>query len=102
LSLRVPSVDETLSRMKLQQGHSIMGSSNDLKTFIRSVMIVTLVCSPAHSLPALLHFTGHIWTNTSVPQIVWHSASALSLLCPAKSPKSPTERRNGQSRVPFS
>jgi hypothetical protein len=34
MSLRVPTVDETLARMKLQ-GHSIMGSSNDLQTFIR-------------------------------------------------------------------
>lgn len=34
LSLRMPTVDETLARMKLQ-GHSIMGSSNDLQTFIR-------------------------------------------------------------------
>lgn len=34
LSLRMPTVDETLARMKLQ-GHSIMGASNDLQTFIR-------------------------------------------------------------------
>ncbi|KAF5380568.1 hypothetical protein D9615_004559 [Tricholomella constricta] len=34
LSLRMPDVDETLARMKLQ-GHSIMGASNDLQTFIR-------------------------------------------------------------------
>ncbi|KAF8894023.1 hypothetical protein BD779DRAFT_1435397 [Infundibulicybe gibba] len=33
-SLRMPTVDETLARMKLQ-GHSIMGASNDLQTFIR-------------------------------------------------------------------
>ncbi|KAG6842127.1 hypothetical protein C0991_001620 [Blastosporella zonata] len=31
---RMPTVDETLARMKLH-GHSIMGSSNDLQTFIR-------------------------------------------------------------------
>jgi recombining binding protein (suppressor of hairless) len=37
MSLRMPSVDETLSRMKLQ-GHSIMGASNDLRTFIRRVI----------------------------------------------------------------
>jgi recombining binding protein suppressor of hairless len=34
LSIRMPTVDETLARMKLQ-GHSIMGASNDLQTFIR-------------------------------------------------------------------
>lgn len=34
LSLRMPTVDETLARMKLQ-GHSVMGASNDLQTFIR-------------------------------------------------------------------
>lgn len=34
LSLRMPSVDETLARMRLQ-GHPIMGASNDLQTFIR-------------------------------------------------------------------
>jgi len=34
LALRMPTVDETLARMKLQ-GHSIMGASNDLQTFIR-------------------------------------------------------------------
>lgn len=34
LSLRMPSVDETLARMKLQ-GHPPMGSANDLQTFIR-------------------------------------------------------------------
>jgi recombining binding protein (suppressor of hairless) len=34
LSLRMPTVDETMARMKLQ-GHSIMGASNDLQTFIR-------------------------------------------------------------------
>ncbi|KAG6833542.1 hypothetical protein H0H87_005193 [Tephrocybe sp. NHM501043] len=34
MSLRMPTVDETLARMKLQ-GHAIMGSSNDLQTFIR-------------------------------------------------------------------
>ncbi|KAG6831673.1 hypothetical protein H0H92_008316 [Tricholoma furcatifolium] len=34
IALRMPTVDETLARMKLQ-GHSIMGSSNDLQTFIR-------------------------------------------------------------------
>jgi len=36
LSLRMPSVDETLARMKLQ-GQASMGGSNDLHTFIRSV-----------------------------------------------------------------
>lgn len=34
VALRMPSVDETLARMKLQ-GHPIMGTSNDLHTFIR-------------------------------------------------------------------
>ena len=34
VALRMPSVDETLARMKLQ-GHPIMGTSNDLQTFIR-------------------------------------------------------------------
>ncbi|KAG6848696.1 hypothetical protein H0H93_014783 [Arthromyces matolae] len=34
MPLRMPSVDETLSRMKLQ-GHSIIGTSGDLHTFIR-------------------------------------------------------------------
>ncbi|RDB25129.1 Suppressor of hairless [Hypsizygus marmoreus] len=34
MPLRMPTVDETLARMKLQ-GHSIMGASNDLQTFIR-------------------------------------------------------------------
>ncbi|PFH53837.1 hypothetical protein AMATHDRAFT_54372 [Amanita thiersii Skay4041] len=34
MSIRMPSVDETLARMKLQ-GHPIMGTSNDLQTFIR-------------------------------------------------------------------
>ena len=33
----MPTVDETLARMKLQ-GHSIMGPSNDLQTFIRHVL----------------------------------------------------------------
>src|ERR1700735_1399752 len=36
LSLRMPGVDETLARMKLQ-GQPGMGSSNDLHTFIRFV-----------------------------------------------------------------
>lgn len=34
MSLRVPTVDETLARMKLQ-GHSLMGQPNDLQSFIR-------------------------------------------------------------------
>lgn len=34
MGLRMPTVDETLARMKLQ-GHSIMSTSNDLQTFIR-------------------------------------------------------------------
>ena len=36
MPLRMPSVDETLARMKLQ-GHPIMGSSSDLQTFIRFI-----------------------------------------------------------------
>ncbi|KAJ8457614.1 hypothetical protein ONZ45_g18246 [Pleurotus djamor] len=32
--LRMPAVDETLARMRIQ-GHSVMGASNDLQTFIR-------------------------------------------------------------------
>lgn len=35
---RMAVVDETLARMKLQ-GHSIMGASNDLQTFIRQVEV---------------------------------------------------------------
>ena len=34
MPLRIPTVDETLARMKLQ-GHSIMGAPNDLQTFVR-------------------------------------------------------------------
>jgi recombining binding protein (suppressor of hairless) len=37
----MPAVDETMARMKLQ-GHSMMGPSNDLQTFIRFVTSVLL------------------------------------------------------------
>jgi recombining binding protein (suppressor of hairless) len=37
MSLRMPAVDEALARIKLQ-GHSMMGASNDLQTFIRHVL----------------------------------------------------------------
>lgn len=55
MSLRMPTVDETLARMKLQ-GHSIMGSSNDLQTFIRYAHVfeksrfLLLIQSPGHIL----------------------------------------------------
>jgi hypothetical protein len=47
MSLRMPTVDETLARMRL---HPIMGQSNDLQTFIRYVRSIlikefTLLCS---------------------------------------------------------
>jgi recombining binding protein (suppressor of hairless) len=46
LSLRMPGVDDTLARMKLQ-GQSGMGSSNDLQTFIRFVfdLVILPICT---------------------------------------------------------
>lgn len=41
MGIRIPTVDDPLSRMKLQ-GHPIMGTSNDLQTFIRCVRSVEL------------------------------------------------------------
>jgi hypothetical protein len=53
LSLRVPGVDETLARMKLQ-GQASMGTSNDLHTFIRYVSVAFHAQScPYHRLQAV-------------------------------------------------
>ncbi|KAG5219576.1 LAG1-DNAbind-domain-containing protein [Salix suchowensis] len=52
LPLRMPAVDETLARMRIH-GHSVMGASNDLQTFIR------FLCPP----PTAIMIGNSWWTD---------------------------------------
>lgn len=72
LSLRVPGVDETLARMKLQ-GQVGIGASNDLHAFIRFVS--DSLCM--HSV--LILFAARFWTNTFERITDSRSASVQSL-----------------------
>lgn len=70
LSLRMPGVDDTLARMKLQ-GQSGMGASSDLQTFMRYVFnVISLIFVLICSVSALF------WINLLGPTIVLRLASA--------------------------